>query len=995
MTQLVSSLVEVAAPAIDDGVMASISGTQTPLVGRAGELALLTDVLGLREAEPTGGSVLLFGDAGVGKTRLLRALKEEAEAAGWRVLVGHCLDFGDSALPYLPFAEAIGGLGAQSPALLESLVRDHDGLARLAGPSRGAHRQSASEVDRAELFEAVHAALDELSQLAPLLLVVEDVHWADQSTRDMLTFLFSRPLSGPVSIVASYRGDDLHRRHPLRALAAQWARLPGVTRQHLQPLSDGDVRTLVSLLQPSALSEEDVRTIVARAEGNAFFTEELLAAAASGAGSLPADLADLLLVRLDRLDAATRDVVRAAAVAGRRVSHDLLAAVVGLDQARLDEALRTAVESYVLVSAAGDGYAFRHALLAEAVYGDLLPGERVRLHRAYVDALRESAADGFAAELARHARAAHDTPTAITASIDAGDEAMAMAGPDEAARHYEVALELLAEHEDSSVDVADLTVRAAQAATVAGNPYRASRLVQDRLQSLPANAAAAQRAQLLLVLAKTALVTDAGMDLVEVTGEALRLTEAEPRTRLRAQVLSVRAHVFMDQFRAEDARRWAAEAVALGRELNLPDVVADAQTTLARLHEQAGDLESSRQALERNLAEARAAGEIDAELRGTFNLGIVHYEAGRLATARTVFESATQRAVETGRPWAPYPASARAMAAIAAYVTGDWDGVLATVDVEGQSPPPGAEAMLQAAALPVAAGRGQAAALEQLDRLRPWWERDGLVAIICAGAAIDLHGDRGDLSAAQAVHDDLIACITELWQLEGFQARIRMAALLLGQLATAASRSSSQDHTDLAAAGDRLVQSAALAIDSERRGGREQGPEGQAWIARVTAEHNRLRWLTGVDLVGQDDLVRSWEAATAAFEDMGHVFERARSQARLAAVLRAVGRADEAADVSADALDTAQRLGARPLLEELQSGGARTPRTSRRDQPLTGRELEVLTLVAAGRSNREIGRQLYISDKTVSVHVSNILAKLGAAGRTEAVALARRQGLLP
>jgi DNA-binding NarL/FixJ family response regulator len=181
----------------------------------------------------------------------------------------------------------------------------------------------------------------------------------------------------------------------------------------------------------------------------------------------------------------------------------------------------------------------------------------------------------------------------------------------------------------------------------------------------------------------------------------------------------------------------------------------------------------------------------------------------------------------------------------------------------------------------------------------------------------------------------------------------------------------------------------------------EEGLEGRAWMARTEAEHLRLRWLVGHDLPAPGELLTAWRASTHAFVSLGHAFETARSQARTAAVLRAAGNAAEAAEAAELvrlARDTARRRGAEPLRRELRAVGgqqpARAAAESRRDESLTARELEVLTLVAQGRSNREIAGQLYISAKTVSVHVSNMLAKLGAAGRTEAVAVARRRGYL-
>jgi DNA-binding NarL/FixJ family response regulator len=171
-----------------------------------------------------------------------------------------------------------------------------------------------------------------------------------------------------------------------------------------------------------------------------------------------------------------------------------------------------------------------------------------------------------------------------------------------------------------------------------------------------------------------------------------------------------------------------------------------------------------------------------------------------------------------------------------------------------------------------------------------------------------------------------------------------------------------------------------------------------AWAARLSAEHLRFRWLAGVDAPEEPVLVDAWRAALGRFEDYGHVWEIARCQARLAAVLQAAGEQAEARLYADKARETAQRLGAEPLLAELRSIGGQPSRRAAQSGPagqaLTARESEILKLVADGRSNGEIGKQLFISTKTVSVHVSNILAKLGASGRTEAAAIARRTGLV-
>ena len=985
------------------GVSADHS-TLLPLIGRGRELDQIASLVGLG-AGARNGAVLLAGDAGVGKTRLLSELRQRAEEAGWRVLVGHCLDFGDSALPYLPFSEIFGRLAATS-TLPPSMTDDYPAVRRLLPGRRllsGADEAHAENVDRGDLFEAAHAVFAHLGDEAPLLIVVEDLHWADQSTRDMIRFLLARQFPGPVSIVGSYRSDDMHRRHPLRAAAAEWSRLPGVHRIQLAPLPDRDVRDLVRTLHSGPMPESDMHAIVARAEGNAFFAEELVVATELGGEGLPNDLADLLLVRLDQLDDAGRQAVRAASCAGRRVSHQLLSVVVDVDANALDQALRSAVEQNVLVSTGEDSYAFRHALLAEAVYDDLLPGERVRLHAAYATALRSREVDGTAAELARHARAAHDIGVAIRASIVAGDDAMSVGGPDEAAGHYELALELLAEHRfpddaEAPPDLVWLTAKASDAVTAAGNPHRALALVQDQLAQLPVDAHDLDRARLLLALATAALLGDSNVNALEATTESLTMISAE-RTPLRAKVLGVHARANADRGRDDESARWAQEARALGEELGMPRLIADATTTLAELEERAGDPDEARRAFEKIIAQARVDGDVMTELRGLDHLGGVNFEAGQLAEAKMVYADAARRAVETGRPWAPYGLDARVMAAITAYVAGEWDEASRIVDVAGQSPPAIAEAVLAAIGLSVAAGRGHTKALELMPHVQASWDRDGLVAIWSAAAAIDLHGDDGDIEQAITVHDDAVESVSQLWEVQHFQARVRLSALLLGQLGTAASRSTVSDREGLVRRGEDLVRDSDEAVRRVARRNRTFGPEGKAWAARVKAEHARLRWLAGVDAPAEDDLIRTWEEAVAAFAAFGQPFELARSQARLAAVLRAVGRAADARVLADAARSTAHGLGAEPLVAELRELGSATSTrrntAADRDKTLTPRETEILALVAQGRSNADIGRQLFISAKTVSVHVSNILAKLGASGRTEAAAVARRDGLLP
>jgi DNA-binding CsgD family transcriptional regulator/tetratricopeptide (TPR) repeat protein len=1013
------------------------------LVGRDGELSELSELLGLDRTPGSSGCVLLGGDAGVGKTRLLRALRERAAGTGRRDIVGHCLDFGDSALPYLPFTEMFGRLLSESPDLVGPIVAAHPSINRLLPGQRvrmgastptstadpddrlGGDRAAQAQSSRADLFEAVHAFLAELAERTPLLVVVEDAHWADQASRELVTFLFSRRFEAPVSLVVSYRSDDVHRRHPLRSAIAEWSRLPTVHRFSLAPLSEGDIRKLVLTLHPMPLREQDIHAIVTRAEGNAFFAEELISATQMGGQALPDALADLLLVRLDRLDESSRNVVRAAAVAGRRVTHQLLSRVVTDPGPSLDLALRQAVESHVLVPSRADSYAFRHALVAEAVYDDLLPGERVRLHAAYVGALRSGEVPGTAAELARHARAARDTPNAIRASIEAGDDAMVVGAPEEAARHYELALELLPQvgshgegaaatggrrspgnpaaggslEVDPDTDenaIVGLVLKTSDALIAAGDPYRSLKLIADHLGALSADVDSSARVRLLVALAAGTFLTDNDLDPLKITGEAMSLVPDVPPTPLRARVLTVHAKATAHRLGGQDASRFATEAHDMALSLGLPRVAAEAAMTLAQIDDLTGEAETARARLELLVTQARADGDVNAELRGLHQIGGLHFGRGEFGQALTAYQAAARRARESGRPWAPYGLDGRVIAGITAYTVGDWEGALRAVDVAGQSPPPMAESLLAAVKLGVFAGRGESGAPELLEVTRPWWGRDGMTALLAGGAAIDVHGDRHEIDAVLAVHDDVIDKLRHLWQGSTIWVQIRLSALVLGQLANHAARAGQLQLAELGASGARFVAAAADVWDHQPMSGPAR-VEARAWRARVLAEHVRLRWLTNVDAPTQDELLVAWQESVAAFEQWGHVYESARSRARLAAVLRSVGNPEESRSHADAARSTARALGAEPLLAELRGlGGPARPASAdaATRTTLTAREREILGHVAQGRSNAEIGRQLFISAKTVSVHVSHLMAKLGAGGRTEAVALARRDGVL-
>jgi DNA-binding CsgD family transcriptional regulator/tetratricopeptide (TPR) repeat protein len=981
------------------------SRNEAPFVGRAAEMALLGEMVGLTLGGPRS-HVLVSGDAGVGKSRLIAELARRAGDARWRVLEGHCLDFGPSALAYLPFSEALGKLAGEDPALVDSLVHDRPAVARLLPAHRvmaeAAHPERPT--DRTDLFEAVHTTVETLASQHPLLLVIEDVHWADQSTRELLTFLFSRTFDGPVALVVSFRSDDLFRGHPLRLTLGAWSRMADVRRVDLAPLDEEDMRQLVAELRSDPLSETDLTRLLERAEGNPFFLEELLDAGSTG-GRIPSDLADLLLVRVDQLDEDARHAVRAVAVAGRQASHQLLEAASGLGAEILERGLRSAMEARILVAAGSSGYAFRHALFAEAVYEDLLPGERRRLHAAYAKALAAHAVPGTAAELARHAGAAMDLVTALRASLDAGDEAMAVGGPGEAARQYEHALELSEdrtlvaafEQQLGPLDVVGIVERASAAALAAGRPLRAMELAETRVRTLPAGANPSDRARLLLAFVSAALAIDTPVDLLAVTREAVGLVSTEAPTPLQARALALHARAAHSDGLHQEAVRAAGEALSMARRLGLKDVAADATTSLANLQRLTGAPDAV-EALQRAVEESAAAGELRAQLRGMMGLAGTYFDIGRLEDAQQLYLETWQLARAAGQPWAPNGIDARAQLVTVAYITGDWQLASRTATTTGESPPDLARALLDAVGLDVAVARDDPGTMERARRVRKAWGLDGFLIIGSAGPMIELHARNGGVEAAGACHDEAVQRLGELWEEPWFAGRLRLGALLLGTLASAATRATLAERRQFFSWGEQLDAATGEVMASSDTPRRPLGPEGQAWYARARAEFSRLRWLCATDPTGPghpvplEELVELWRTSAERFDNFGHVYETARSRARLGEVLMAAGRVHDAEAELVAAGRVARQLGARAFLKGI--GAHRHDGDVVAAAALTPRETEVLSLVADGRSNGEIAQQLFISTKTVSVHVSNILTKLNASGRTEAAALARRRGLL-
>ena len=974
------------------GTMADVAPFTTrdrpPLVGREDELQLLLDAVhAAGEGRPA--AVLLGGDAGVGKTRLLVQVVDDAQADAARPLTlvrGGCVDLGEVGLPYLPFVEVLGDLVREVPA-----VADLPGL----GPLLPGGTAVNDEVGRLQLFEAMAAALRLASEQALVVVVLEDLHWADASSRELLRFLLTRLRDERVAVLASYRADDLHRRHPLLPVVAELSRLAGVEHVPLRPLSDEAVRRHVRAL--GDLSADLVDVVVERAEGNAYFAEELAQAALeTGRRDLPTRLVDVLLARISRLSEAALGVVRVAAVAGRRVEHELLAAACAETGLELDDALREAVSAHVLLvgeGGAAGAYAFRHALLQETVYDDLLPGERVRLHGLLARVLEGSSSPG---ELALHRERSGDLPGALTAYLEAGDAAMGYGAPHEALAYRERALALVEGGAWLGISVqerADLFRGAAKAAKLAGDWNRAIGHAQARAV-LARDLDDVELATAQQMLVAHLLDADREEEATAAAAEARTLARKTGDIELVAGAEALFARALWNDLHRDDEVREAAEtAYEAALASGLTDVQSDALTTLGALAEASGDRTTALEHFRLARDVAVQGGHLMSEQRARYNVAAHAFYAGDLLTAQRDVEGAVERALALGLGWSPYGYYTRMLQVIVRYTVGDFRGSTEAARSSSAGAVDVVRESLNGVGLYAAVARGDDGAVAHAERVSAVPGVDTITLLVAAGAGSDGLRMAGETERAVAVAEAGARKLAESWG-EWSLGGIWLAAQGIAALADVAV-AARERHDQRAADGavDKAVRWEENAQETARRGrprGGELGPEGRAWLLRSTAELSRAK--------GRSD-VALWRGVVAGF-DYGYVYEVARSRYRLGETLLGAGERNEAEQELRAAYGTAVQLGARPLQHEVAAlarrGRLDLPGVRREAGPsaLTPRELEVLRLVAAGLTNRQVGGQLFMSEKTASVHVSRILAKLGVSGRAEAAARAAQLGLL-
>jgi DNA-binding CsgD family transcriptional regulator len=982
----------------DNSSMGRISSPR--FVGRGEQLAWLDGAL----ANSGPRTLLLGGEAGIGKTRLLAEFGARAQAAGARVLVGSCLHVGEGTLPFAAVSQALRQLARQlDPGALEGAAGAfRPELARLL-PDLGPAEPTTGELGRARLFEGLLRLLERLAAERPLLLAVEDVHWADKSTLDLLSFAVPNLAEAPVVLVVTYRSDELHRRHPLRPLLADLDRHPTVERAELGPLGREELGALLAGILGTPPEARQLDSILARSDGNPFFAEELLAVQRDrGSQLLSATVRDLLAARVDALSSPARQALRVAAVAGRRVGHGLLAAACPLEEGVLLDAVREAVEHQLLVAdPESDSYAFRHALLQEVVESDVLPGERRQLHAALarsLDAHPELAAGTpaeVAAELAVHWYQSHDLARALPASVAAGEAAEQGLAFAEALRHFERALDLWDQFPEVAaglpLDRAELFGRAAQAAHQIGDEQRAVALARAGLGELDA-AAEPIRAALLAELLGSYLWLLASAEAQDVYQWAVDLLAAAPPSAALARVLAGRAKALMMVSRLRDAQASAEEALAVARAAGARREEGRALLALGCALEAKG-LAQLQEA--RRIAEEFGDGEL---LKDVFAfLPQTLESAGRTGEALDLVLEGIAHGTVAERTHRSFLS---AYAGFLCLKLGRWDEAdrhLARALATARMPSmPALHARVWRAQLVTERGEFDAAQrlLDDAERNFAHHRTPQFGSHFEARTALAIWRDRPE-EAAAAVRQGLD------WVADAEEEGMLRVLLSLGLRAEADRAERARARRQQAEA-DAATRTGAELLARLRQLAAADAPEPETTVRVVLGEAEVSR------LEGRSDPER-WAAAAAGWEQLSQPYQAACARWRQAeALLARRGSRAEATGALRQAHQTAGRLGAAPLRREVEDLARRArivlaeprpgaePAPARLAEPfgLTPREREVLALLADGRTNSQIALALFISVKTVGIHVSNILAKLGVASRVEAAAVAHRGGLV-
>ncbi|MGI8662266.1 MAG: helix-turn-helix transcriptional regulator [Acidimicrobiales bacterium] len=915
-------------------------GLSPVMVGREAEIARLA---ALREGGPSPAIVLIGGEAGVGKTRLVREL-----LAG---LPEGTTTFAGQADP--------GSLGRPFELLLDAI---------------DVHR-SASSDERLTLLterdrpteERVRIGLDivcDLTSRGPSVVVFDDLHWADSESVQLFERL-AEPDSGPRLLVGTYRPDSLHRRHPAAELVPRLERRHAVTHLHLERLSPADVGAFLAAVYGHEPSFRVIEAIHGRTGGNPFFLEELLAAAGEAdpeqltSQPLPWSLGELVRAQTEDLGHQERCVLETAAVLGRRVGFDILATVSGFSEGELIPILRTLVARGLLIEAEADVFSFRHALAREAIENDLLGRERRRLHQQALDVLRAAHSDDFAA-IARHAQGAGRYDEMVEAARAGARRYLSSGSTYQAIQLAELGL-------TEACDDNELLKVASRAAWLAGLlpdalVHAERRLdVARRCHDLAGASAALRLATRLYFDLGDAKETDAS------TATLAALVDQLDDGAEKGKALASLAQMQMLKDDLEGTVRWADAAIELADRLELPEIRVRAEMEKGSAYIGNPDhVEEGAALLRRSVDEAEDQRQWVLVARGINNLVRSDYYRAPAAEARSLLVRMREATEHAG---------------FDLFAGSYWDGLADLAEWEGD---------LGAALANVEeALRGRHQAL--LASHKVFWYR---------AHAAGIHLEAGEVDKAEAILHSVppdVGCRAQWWT--GLDLHIAARRRDAGGVSKAAAALQAvvaeragvdpqlvHDVTRAMLLGGIAVEEVAAFVEELPPMLGTVGEE-HPYARLVRAQLLEARGESSAALEVYDDTIAS---------DTGQLRPAARATAHVGAAraLVALGRLEQARAHAASAAALLERWGG-SRVEELNALERRLGGGAEPDGPaeLTPREREVAALLAEGLSNGELATRLFISPKTASVHVSNILAKLGMTSRAEIAAYAVRSGL--
>jgi len=885
------------------------------LLERERHLAALGSWLG-EAAAGQGRLILLGGEAGVGKTSLVDAFCRAVPGRA-RVLRGSC-DARCTPGPLAPLHDIAANAGGELDRLLTS----------------GAPRD-----------EVFRAALKEFrGGLTPALIVIEDMHWADEATLDFLLFLGRRLEPLRSMMIVTYRDDEVGSAHPLRLAMGDLATTKSVRRLNVLPLSEAGIQALAlgSDVDPAALHR--------LTGGNPFFANEVLADAA-GSGGIPVTVRDAVLARSSRLTPAGRDVLDSAAVIGSPIDAELLKRV----SDSTSEAIAECLTSGMFLASGDRAFSFRHELARTANYDAISPPRRNDLHSRVLAALRGT--PGLTRDpalLAHHAEAAYDVKAVLTYAPEAARSAAALGANREAIAQCVRALRFA--DDLPAVDRLSLLESYADAADLSGLGAASVTMREEMIVLARQSSDHVKEAEHLGWLGAAHAIDGQYDEAARAVHAALAIVAGIPEGAAHARAYCQHAHVLSNMGDVCSAIDWGERAIALSTRLGDVRSLVYALNTVGEARLTGGEIERGRADLERCAGiakEAELGGFVTAALS---NLGSGHAEISCFDRAERYLTEAI--ALASGREDENWNLRSLAWLAQTKLSQGSWTAAAEL-----------ANSVLGAPASTIGDAAGRNATPASISKKKPAYVR--VVALLALGR---IRARRGEAGAGELFEEALA--------LAGPNGTIRRVVPIRAARAELAWLG-----------GDRP-----RAIDEARAGFALTIGHRQDWLAGELA---LWLWRAGeaaplpADVPARFvlEIEGEWKAAAAEWTMLGCPYEAALSELN----------GDEAS--VRQALATFERLGARPAaawaVQRLRELGARCiprgPRTAARSNPanLTARELEIVPLLAAGQRNADIAAELFVSAKTVEHHVSNILTKLGVQSRTDVASAVAQIAFVP